>query len=57
MGTSLAEVDDRTGAASLWMVSVEKVGDAAAKAGSAKTRLYLMMVNVLAQRDVLKTGG
>lgn len=53
----MAEVDDRTGAASLWMVSVEKVGDAAAKAGSAKTRLYLMMVNVLAQRDVLKTGG
>jgi hypothetical protein len=44
LGTSLDCVDDRIGAASLWMVPTCIMGDAAASAGSSEKVEYLMMV-------------
>jgi hypothetical protein len=42
LGTSLACVDDRIGAASLWMVPTCSMGDAAASTGM-NVKAYLMM--------------
>lgn len=43
LGTALASVDDSTGAASLWMVAMFIMGEAAASAGSSDMVEYLMM--------------
>jgi len=43
LGTSSACTDERTGAASLWMVPTWRTGEAAARAGSKERVEYLMM--------------
>jgi hypothetical protein len=43
LGTSLDCVDDRIGAASLWMVPTCSMGEAAASAGRRDKAVYLMM--------------